>query len=367
MQIIILSAGCGIRFGEKIPKALVEIGSENVLTRLLRQISTFNSNAKISVITGYKKSLVQKIVKECNYPNVKVIYNHKYKEDKNIYSVYCGLIDNCKDGLLIIEGDCILDDYGFDLVLSHCVGPSKIFLKGPSDPSKNNGVVRLDKDNKAIEFIIGEKKDISSCFNMTGLLWISELDLAKYKVALKIETGQNLNQYYFLPIFDDLALYDLNGICFDQSDKIYTFNTQYVYTKIMEALEVQTNIILFDVDKLKHIEEFSQKRVKWLKDKIIKQQVWSKPICITSDGLVMDGQHRFEAAKELGLKRIPAVIYDYNDVEIFSLRDNYQVSISEIKDRVANQKIYPYKTVKHIFKNQINKCYFNLEELLCEK
>ena len=34
----------------------------------------------------------------------------------------------------------------------------------------------------------------------------------------------------------------------------------------------------------------------------------------------MDGQHRMEAAKIIGLKKVPCILYDYKKVDIYSLR-----------------------------------------------
>ena len=79
-----------------------------------------------------------------------------------------------------------------------------------------------------------------------------------------------------------------------------SFNTQVEYIDAMEKLGIKTTIRLVDVKNLRHVEGYSKKRVEWLKDKIVKEGIWNKPICIDSEyGIVMDGQHRMEVAKEL--------------------------------------------------------------------
>ena len=66
-------------------------------------------------------------------------------------------------------------------------------------------------------------------------------------------------------------------------------------------------IEMVEVDSLKHIEGFSKKRVQWLKDKIVTEGIWNKPVALdTEHYLVLDGQHRLEVARALGLRRIPA-------------------------------------------------------------
>src|SRR5690606_24861175 len=81
---------------------------------------------------------------------------------------------------------------------------------------------------------------------------------------------------------------------------------------------------LVDVSALKHIEGFSKKRVEWLREKILREGAWVKPLALDdAHHLVLDGQHRMEVARALGLRRVPAVRYRYEDVKVWSLRPKY--------------------------------------------
>ncbi len=127
---------------------------------------------------------------------------------------------------------------------------------------------------------------------------------------------------------------------------------------------MKNNIQLIETSKLKHIEGFSKKRVQWLKNKIINEQIWTKPLCIDKEHyLVMDGQHRMEVAKDLELKKVPCILYDYKEVEIWSLRDNWNVSIELIIKKALENDIYPYKTVKHRFPVDVELCNIHLDKL----
>jgi len=107
---------------------------------------------------------------------------------------------------------------------------------------------------------------------------------------------------------------------------------------------------LISVASLKHIEGFSEKRVLWLKDKILREGIWSVPIKIDAQHhLVMDGQHRMEVASLLGLSVVPCICYQYDEVEVWSLRSSYAVTADEIIKRSLTGNIYPYKTAKHRF------------------
>jgi hypothetical protein len=122
---------------------------------------------------------------------------------------------------------------------------------------------------------------------------------------------------------------------------------------------------LVDIQQLRHIEYFDPERVEWLCKKILNDGAWTVPIIIDDvNHLVMDGQHRLESAITLGFKKIPAVSFNYDEVEVWSLRPNdYIVNRDEIISRALNGNIYPYKTAKHRFPEVIESCNFPLQLL----
>lgn len=106
--------------------------------------------------------------------------------------------------------------------------------------------------------------------------------------------------------------------------------------------------------RLLHIEGFSKRRAEWLRKKILKEGVWTKPIAIErTHKLVLDGQHRTEVALALGLKRVPCALFDYDDVEVWSLRKSCKVSRALVVERSLSGDIYPYKTAKHRFPEEL--------------
>lgn len=124
-----------------------------------------------------------------------------------------------------------------------------------------------------------------------------------------------------------------------------------------ERIELPQGVTLVSVASLRHIEGFSSKRVTWLVAKMRKEQLWTRPVCLApvkdAGGkvvhLVMDGQHRTEAALRLGLREVPAQLFDYHDVEIWSLRPSQLVSVERVIEKSLANDPYPYKTVKHRF------------------
>lgn len=118
------------------------------------------------------------------------------------------------------------------------------------------------------------------------------------------------------------------------------------------------------VGELLHIEGWSPKRVEWLEKKIRSEGVWTKPLALDdAHGLVLDGQHRMEVAKRLGLSTVPAVHFPYADVQVWSLRPKYSFDWRLVTERALQGKPYPYKTVKHAFPEPLPTCSIALEEL----
>ena len=119
------------------------------------------------------------------------------------------------------------------------------------------------------------------------------------------------------------------------------------------------------VHRLRHIEGFSKRRVDWLVRKIQSEGVWTKPIALDEQhDLVLDGQHRMEAAIQMGLLWVPAVRYIYADIEVWSLRPNHSFDWEMVTRRALAGEPYPYKTVKHRFPHGgLPSCRFEIEEL----
>ncbi len=364
MNIIILVAGQGSRFYEKnTPKCLMNIDSQTVIERLLTQISTSVLNSNVTIVVGFQKKKIIDHVRSLKIPNLKIqfITNDTYQTDTNGVSLLLSLEEN--EDTYVFEGDCVYDPIMVrDILLSTSEKPI-IFLKGVADKNQLNGVVQLDSNQNIKRFLIGSKeniRNINSCYNMVGVLWIPRTHILETKFELK---NQNKNQYYFIPfIFNILT----DVYLLPEQYKMMTFNTQYEYIKTVELFGSSDNITFEPLENLHHIEDFSEVRVKNLYEKIKKEGIWNKPVCVDKKyKLIMDGQHRYEAAKLLGLKEIPVMYFNYNNpsLKIYSLRPEITFTKDEVIKRSIKGIIYPYKTVKHIFPNKVVKCSFKLEEL----
>lgn len=353
--VLILAAGMGTRFNSKEPKCLSAVDNQSVISRVIGQANRYIPDAKIKVVVGYNREQIENHT--AGY-GISYVVNDRFTSDKNIWSAVLG-VKGAKGGVLILEGDCVYDDLSFREMAASLGKESVIFLGGQADQNRSNGIVKV-KNNSFEDFIIGKRGRLidDQYFDMTGALWISSDEVPTFVAEASSLTKKGLDFYYFEPLFDKEKFHLKCKIVLG---KRYTFNTQSEYESMLKNI---ASVKYFDTAKLKHIESFSKKRVAWLKKKILDEKMWTRPICVDPNGLVMDGQHRMEVSKELGLKKVPVVVFDYSDVEFFSLRKNYEVSVESIRNRVAQNDIYPYKTVKHKFPAEIADCNISLDSLL---
>lgn len=92
--------------------------------------------------------------------------------------------------------------------------------------------------------------------------------------------------------------------------------------------------------------------VQWLRESIIRAGHWLEPIIVErSRGIVMDGNHRFNAALQLGLKRIPCIQLDYADprVCVRHWQTGKAFEVARIFSTIARGELFPYKTTRHAF------------------
>ena len=94
-----------------------------------------------------------------------------------------------------------------------------------------------------------------------------------------------------------------------------------------------------------------------------------KPIIVDRESLViLDGHHKWTAAKELGLGRVPVVMTDYLDdvsLEVCVWPDCGRESITkeEVLTMGFSDEVFPPKTSRHLFPFRIPSIEIPLEEL----
>lgn len=132
----------------------------------------------------------------------------------------------------------------------------------------------------------------------------------------------------------------------------YLVNDGQVIGLNISSGEVDYAIELMPIDYFQPSEAVDPAAVVSLSRSISRSGIWSTALPVEAEtGYVMDGNHRLEVGRELGLRMLPCIRLHYLDV---------RVSVSEWKSgkpfdrlelmRLARTgRILPYKTTRHQF------------------
>jgi L-serine kinase (ADP) len=133
----------------------------------------------------------------------------------------------------------------------------------------------------------------------------------------------------------------------------------------MESPLNNYQIFFAKVNQLKPLEGFISTRADDLYKEIFRSGIWTTPLVIDNQhGLIMDGHHRHQVAMRLGLIYVPVVAWNYNQVDVWSLRDTEEVTVKRILQNYKDGIIYPNKTAKHGFPFSIeSNLEINIDEL----
>lgn len=373
MQAIILIAGQGSRMGELTKnnhKSLLPISThETFLSRLMHQLNEYEFS-KVVVVTGYLNHLIEQEL--LNYQlKIEVVYNERFREDTNIYSMKLALdkIDN-SEPVIVFEGDIWLDDSALKTIYEESRKDQSIwFTKGNFVPGLYGGILKKDINNNVEDVRIVQvfEEQFSSYQKLVGIMTFGSNEIVSYKQFLDTSILNGTNQYYLIPWIDNLADLPCIGVDITQF-RMESVNSEAEYNKLYQELNGEKEhieISLISIEKLKPIEDFIKERADQLFDTISKNEYWIKPIVIEREHhLILDGHHRFDVAKRMGLTHIPVVIVDYKDIEIWSLRPEEKVTHELVVSRALSDNIYPNKTVKHHFPFAIPECKIPIKNLV---
>lgn len=371
-EVVILAAGASRRMGELTkdkPKCLLPYKEETILERLIRQLKE-HGISRIVLVAGYKKERIIELVSNIKGIKIEIVENTLYKEDTNIYSMKLAL-NEINGSCVIFEADTIMEDHLVQYVIgSDFEGKSVWFTRGKFHPHQYGGILKSDKFGNVIEiaYVSSYDKKYKEYTKLTGLMRINKNEIGLFKKLINQYAQKTIAQYFLVPWIENLK--DLPCIEGNAEHYVFdTFNEPQDYLKLLDRNFDQDNpkeekIELADVNKLKHIENYDEQRVKLLIDKIKKDKIWTKPLYIEKNhNLVLDGQHRLQAALRMGLRYVPIQGFEYEDVKVWTLRKEEEVNIPRVIERANKGDIYPYKTVKHKFPNVIGTCKIKLEDL----
>ena len=366
--VVILAAGRSRRMenlSKKFPKCLLEYQNELILSRLIRQIK--ESGVKnIVIVVGYRADYMHSLYDADEA--ITLVDNKYYEEDVNIYSLSLALT-KVYGPFVLFEADTVMEDALVRYVVGSDFEKKSVwFTRGRFKETQYGGILRSDKYGvvKDIRLISAWSMRYKSYSKLSGIMRIGPNEFELFKALVNKYSKTTIKQYFLNAWIENLRLLpcieaDISGFQF------FTFNKPDEYYQMSNSVigiqEEAPNIEYVEVNSLKHIEDYDRDRVLQLKEKILSEKTWTVPIIVDKLGLVLDGEHRMEVAKSLGLKRVPAICVDYNSIVVWSLRKEYKVSPKLVERKVKRGEIYPYKTVKHKFNFLIPNTNINIEDL----
>lgn len=107
------------------------------------------------------------------------------------------------------------------------------------------------------------------------------------------------------------------------------------------------------LNKLKPHEEIDPTHLKELKEEIWMDKMLKFALVVDKNtNIILDGQHRFNAIKELGCSHIPVVYVDYNSpiFEVQSWKGNPHLTKKDVIEAGLSGRKFPPKTSKHMVK-----------------
>ena len=369
-EVIILAAGRSRRMEQlsrREPKCLLPYKGERVLERLVRQIKG-NGVKKIYITTGYRADRVASIFSDDNV--VTTIENKMYEEDVNIMSLDLAL-RHVNGPVVIFEADTVMEDELVKYVLgSDFNGKSIWFTRGRFNSSQYGGILKSDKYGRItdIRIVSAYNEKFKNYSKLTGIMRVGSEEIDLFKALVRKYAKVTIKQYFLVPWIENLKLLPCEEAGIEHY-RFFTFNKPEEYYQVQNSdIDIKTtveDVELIDVSELRGIEAYDPDRVTKLESVIRELGQWTMPIVVAEKGkLVLDGQHRLETAKRMGLQRIPAIIVDYNDVDVWSLHKEIRVSQRIVENKVLKDKeIFPYKTVKHKFNFEIPSISVDIESL----
>ncbi|BDV36383.1 hypothetical protein SS37A_39130 (plasmid) [Methylocystis iwaonis] len=110
------------------------------------------------------------------------------------------------------------------------------------------------------------------------------------------------------------------------------------------------HIRLLSPMELKPHEQTDSCRVRHVIDLLLREQAWTRPICVEATSLcVMDGHHRRVAAIHLGLAAVPVIAFTYDEIRLGGRQPGMSLEPEELIDCAMRGRLFPPKSTRHVF------------------
>ena len=131
----------------------------------------------------------------------------------------------------------------------------------------------------------------------------------------------------------------------------------------------EPTVHLVPLDWLKPHEEILDKNVRQLEKMTLRWKGYTKPLLVDiKTGSILDGHHRYSVGMNLGLCRLPAMLFDYlNDnsiiVEAWPASGLESLAKQDIIDMCTSSELFSPKTSRHIVEAEVPPIHVPLDVL----
>lgn len=154
-NVIILSAGIGSRLRPltlNLPKTCITVGQKTIITRLVSQIRSLDTQHSVTIVIGYLGHKVREDLSG-KFSNINFVHNEDYESTNNLYSCMLALQSISKGEVVVVNGDCVYDDEIVTAMLSSkesaiAVDSSSYFDESMKVSVLDNSVKRISKNIK---------------------------------------------------------------------------------------------------------------------------------------------------------------------------------------------------------------------------
>ncbi len=124
---------------------------------------------------------------------------------------------------------------------------------------------------------------------------------------------------------------------------------------------------LIKIRQLYQHERVDTEYLQRLAKKIQSDGVLKDPIVVDKKNLVvLDGHHRLNSCKKLGLSKIPCLLIDYlsdKSIRVTTRRPGYLITKEKVILKGLSGKLFPHKTTKHFIPGRVKRINMPLSKL----
>ena len=127
---------------------------------------------------------------------------------------------------------------------------------------------------------------------------------------------------------------------------------------------------LVPLEILRPHEHIIVKKVDQLERMTIRWNAYTKPLLVDREsGTILDGHHRYEIAKRMGLLCLPCVLVDYISDDSITIilwpgSDRSEISKTDVLEAASSGELFPPKTSRHLLSDDLPPISVPLSRLL---